>query len=139
MSTLTITLTNPNPMPLTNAAITDTLPARVTIATPSNAATTCGGGTATASAPATNPATIALAGGTIPANGSCTITVQVVARNPTAAQNGAVTNTIAAGALTTAQGATSPAITANITVQTGASRDQGVRAFDRCAGRHRRR
>ncbi|MFO1322819.1 MAG: hypothetical protein U1F15_02035 [Burkholderiales bacterium] len=121
VSTLTITLNNPNPVPLTGATITDSLPAALTIATPSNAATTCGAGTATASAPATNPATIALAGGTIPANGSCTITVQVVARNPTTFQNSAVTNTIPAGALTTAEGATSPQIQANVTVQTGAS------------------
>jgi len=34
----------------------------------------------------------------------------VIARNPTAAQNGNVTNTIPAGALTTTEGATSPAI-----------------------------
>ncbi|MFO1311766.1 MAG: hypothetical protein U1F41_06815 [Burkholderiales bacterium] len=119
VSTLTITLTNPNVVPLTSAAITDSLPASITIATPSNAATTCGAGTATASSPAASPATISLSGGTIPAGGSCTITVQVIARNPNAAQNGAVTNTVAAGALTTAEGATSPQFTANITVQTG--------------------
>ena len=54
MSTLTITLTNPNPVSLTlSAPFTDSLPATITIATPANAATTCGGGTATASAPAT--------------------------------------------------------------------------------------
>ncbi|MFO1305774.1 MAG: hypothetical protein U1F54_18760 [Burkholderiales bacterium] len=119
VSTLTITLTNPNVVPLTNAAITDSLPASITIATPSNAATTCGAGTATASSPATSPATISLSGGTIPASGSCTIRVNVIARNPNAAQNAAVTNTVAAGALTTAEGATSPQFTANITVQTG--------------------
>jgi uncharacterized repeat protein (TIGR01451 family) len=119
-SRLTITLTNPNTLPLTNAAITDALPANVTTATPANAATTCGPGTATASPPATNPATIALAGGTIPPNGACTLAVDVIARNPLAAVNGASTNSVPAGALTTTEGATSPAFSANVTVQTGA-------------------
>ncbi|HKW79455.1 MAG TPA: hypothetical protein VJQ49_00470, partial [Casimicrobiaceae bacterium] len=118
-STLTITLTNPNPIPLTNAALTDSLPAAITIAGTPNASTTCGGGAATPSAAASNPATIALSGGTIPANGSCTIKVDVVARNPNALTNANQTNTIAAGALTTTEGATSPAISASINVQTG--------------------
>ncbi|MEO8346301.1 MAG: hypothetical protein ABI607_11465, partial [Betaproteobacteria bacterium] len=120
-STLTITLTNPNVVPLNlSAAFTDTLPANVTIATPSNVVTTCPLGTATASAPATNPSTVTLAtGAQIPASGSCTIKVDVIARNPNAAVNAASTNTIAAGALKTLEGVTSPAITANVTVQTG--------------------
>ncbi len=118
-STLTITLTNPNAIALTSAAITDSLPAAITIAGTPNAGTTCGAGTATANA--TNPATIALSNGTIPAGGSCTLFVNVVARNPDALTNGNQTNTIAAGALTTAQGASSPAISANIDVQTGGS------------------
>jgi uncharacterized repeat protein (TIGR01451 family) len=108
-STQTITLTNPNAIPLTNAVITDSLPAAITIAGPPNAGTTCGAGTATPSPSATNPTTIALAGGTIPANGSCTLFVNVVARNPDALANGSQLNTIAAGALTAAEGATSPA------------------------------
>ncbi len=120
-STLTITLTNPNAIPLTNAAITDTLPVAITIASPPNAGTTCAGGTATPSSSVTNPATIALAGGTIPANSSCTLFVDVVARNPNALTNGNQTNTIAAGVLTTTEGATNAAIAANIDVQTGGS------------------
>ena len=121
-STLTITLTNPNAVPLTAAAVTDTLPAAITIAPTPNAGTTCGvGASATPSSSTTNPATIALAGGTIPANGSCTFFVDVVARNPNALVNGNQTNTIAAGALTTAEGATNSAFSANINVQTGGS------------------
>ena len=119
-STLTITLTNPNAIPLTNAAITDSLPAAITIASPANAGTTCAG-TATPSSSASNPATIALSGGTIPANGSCTLFVDVVARNPNALTNANQTNTIAAGALATTEGATNSAIAANINVQTGGS------------------
>ncbi len=125
-STLTITLTNPNPIPLSNAALTDSLPAAITVAGTPNAGTTCGAGTATPSSSASNPATIALSGGTIPASGSCTLSVDVVARNPNALTNGNQTNTIAAGALTTTEGATSPAIAANINVQTGA---QVTKAF----------
>ncbi len=120
VSRLTITLTNPNSIPLTNAAITDPLPTTITIATPANAATTCGAGTVTPSAPATSPATLALTGGTIPANGSCTFAVDVVARNGLIYQNTTSTNTIPANALTTAEGARSPAIAANVVVQTGA-------------------
>ncbi|HEY7945643.1 MAG TPA: hypothetical protein VIH15_14160 [Casimicrobiaceae bacterium] len=118
-STLTITLTNPNPIALTNATLTDSLPTAITIAGTPNAGTTCGAGTATPSPSASNPATIALSAGTIPASGSCTMTVDVVARNPNAPTNGNQANTIAAGALTTTQGATNPAISANINVQTG--------------------
>ncbi len=120
-STLTITLTNPNAIPLTNAAITDSLPAAITISSTPNNGTTCGSGIATPSSSAANPATIALSAGTIPANGSCTLFVDVVARNPDALLNANQTNTIVAGALTTTEGATSPAISANIDVQTGAS------------------
>ena len=120
-STLTITLTNPNPIALTNATVTDSLPAAITIAPTPNAGTTCAGGTATPSPSAANPATIALSGATIPANGSCTFFVDVVARNPNALVNGNQGNTIAAGVLTTTQGATNSAITANINVQTGGS------------------
>ncbi|MGH8850912.1 MAG: beta strand repeat-containing protein [Casimicrobiaceae bacterium] len=118
-STLTITLTNPNPIALTNAALTDSLPAAITIAGTPNAATTCGTGTATPSSSAANPATITLSGGTIPANGSCTMIVDVVARNPNALTNGNQANTIAVGALTTTEGATNPAVSANINVQAG--------------------
>ena len=72
-STITITLSNPSTNPSTGAAITDTYPAGLVNATPSNVATTCGG-TATA---ANGGGSVALTGGTIPAGGSCTITVDV--------------------------------------------------------------
>jgi uncharacterized repeat protein (TIGR01451 family) len=124
VSRLTITLTNPNAIALTNAAITDTLPANITVASgvgEPNPATTCAGGTATASPAATNPATIALSGGTIPASGSCTLAVDVVARNPNALVNGNQTNTVNAGSLSTTQGVTNTAFSANINVQTGGS------------------
>ena len=122
-STLTITLTNPNVVPLTlSAAFADALPATLDIAPVPNASTTCVGGTVTTAnyVSAASLANVTLASGAqIPASGACTIKVNVIARTPNTATNGASTNTIAAGTLKTVEGPTSPAISANITVQTG--------------------
>ena len=114
-STVTLTLTNPNGVALTGAALTDTLPASLAIASPANASTTCGAGTVT-----TGVASAALTGGTIPANGNCTIRFDVVAANPNAYVDGNVANSIAANALTTAQGVGNSAFAANVRLQTGA-------------------
>ena len=74
VSTLSLTITNPNATALTGAAITDTYPTEITNATPSNAATTCAGGVVTA---IDGGSGVALNGATIPANDSCTITIDV--------------------------------------------------------------
>jgi len=74
-TTLTLTLTNPNALPLTGVAIADAYPVNLR-----NLNTTTGGtctGTKTASANATNPGTLTLVGGSLAANTSCTITVTV--------------------------------------------------------------
>ncbi len=86
-SELLITLTNPNKVAITGAALTDNLPAGLTLlAAPT---TTCGGTvTATTSA-------ISLSGAAIPANGSCEIKVPA-----TASAAGAYLNTLASGTLT---------------------------------------
>ena len=60
-------------MAVGNLAFTDALPAGVSIATPANTTSTCGG---TLSAPNGGPA-ISLSGGGVAAAGSCTITVDV--------------------------------------------------------------
>ena len=80
ISTLTITLTNTNTDYLENVAFVDTLPAGLTVATPSNLHTTCGSGSVT-----TDVATrkITMSGGVIPAQvgsvpGICTVDVDVV-------------------------------------------------------------
>ena len=73
VSTLTLTLSNPNGTALTGAAITDTYPVQIINATPSNVVTTCGG---TVTAIDGGPS-VSLSGGAIPALGSCTITVEV--------------------------------------------------------------
>jgi uncharacterized repeat protein (TIGR01451 family) len=96
VSTLTLTVSNSNPSPfnLTSVALTDNLPSGVTVATPANASTTCGG---TLNAVAGNN-TVSILGATIPANNSCTITLNV-----TSVTIGTVTNTIPANSITTAE------------------------------------
>jgi hypothetical protein len=78
-STLTLTITNPNATALTGVAVTDTYPLEITNATPSNAATTCTGGTLTA---VDGGPGVALGGASIPANGSCILTVDVTSVSP---------------------------------------------------------
>jgi uncharacterized repeat protein (TIGR01451 family) len=101
-SVLQITISNRDgaAVALTGLALTDTLPAGVTIATTPNASTTCGPGTVTAAA---GGPSVALSGGAVAANATCTISVQV-----TSTTLGAHLNTIPAGALTSTQGATNP-------------------------------
>ncbi len=77
VSTLTITLTNPNAGAVTGYNFTDPLPANMTVASPPSATTAgCGTPTLTASAGATS---ISFTNGTVAANGSCTISVNVTA------------------------------------------------------------
>ena len=91
-SVMTLTLTNPNGIPLTGVAITDTYPsANLDNTTPTVTSNTCGGTlTATAGASA-----VTLTGGSIPANSSCTITVRVLSATAAAYVNvtGGVTST----------------------------------------------
>lgn len=119
-STLTITLANPNGIALTGATWGDTFPAGLALATPANATTTCAGTLIAADA----GTSINVSGGTIPANGSCSVTASVIASAPNTPFNNTRTNAIAAGALTTAQGVTNAAISANVMVQTAASMTQ---------------
>ena len=107
-STLTVTLTNPNPVALTGTAFTDTYPGGVTNSGAPGAATTCGG-TVTAAAWS---ASLALTGGTVPANGSCTVSVQV-----SAIGGGGLVNTIPIRGVTSANGGENGAATsATLTV-----------------------
>jgi uncharacterized repeat protein (TIGR01451 family) len=117
-STLTITLSNPN---ASTASITtpfvDTLPSGVTIASPANASTTCGGSGAVAASSGGSTVTLPTTR-TLPAAvgltpGSCTVSVDV-----TASLGGAYTNTIAGGALQTSNGNNASPATAVLTVNT---------------------
>ncbi|WP_181357687.1 beta strand repeat-containing protein [Stenomitos frigidus] len=106
VATLTINVLNANLFPLTNAALTDNLPAGLTIAPTANASTTCAGGTVTATSGATS---VALSGATVPANGLCSVTVSVKA-----SVSGTYTNTLAAGTLSTNEGITNPKPTSDV-------------------------
>ncbi|HEV2720563.1 MAG TPA: hypothetical protein VG323_11140 [Thermoanaerobaculia bacterium] len=72
ITTLTITLTNPNGADLTGASLQDSYPAGLVNAGP--ASTTCGNNSVV-----TTATSMDLFYGTIPANGSCTMTVPVTA------------------------------------------------------------
>jgi uncharacterized repeat protein (TIGR01451 family) len=75
-STLTFTLANPNASdPLTGVSFDDALPTGMTVATPANASTTCGGPPTWAPSP--GDTLLDFAGGAIPANSSCTVSVDV--------------------------------------------------------------
>lgn len=109
VSTLTITLANTNPVALTlSAALTDTFPSGVVIASPANASTTCSGG---AGVSTTSGAVSLASGAQIPASGSCTVQVDV-----TSAAAQSYTNTIATGALQTDFGNNGAAASAVLTV-----------------------
>ena len=75
-STLTLTLLNPSASALTGGAFSDTYPAGLTNASPSNVTNTCGG-TITGGTLGGN--SIGLGGATIAPNSSCTVTVVVTA------------------------------------------------------------
>jgi len=106
VSTLVFTITNTAGSPVSNLAFTDNLPAGVTIATPANATSTCGG---TLSAP-DGGGTITLSGGGVGAASACLITVDV-----TSSTAGLHTNTT--GDLTSSAGNSGPA-TDYLTVDT---------------------
>ena len=97
-STLTITVSNPNTVPLTAASLTDTLPSGLAVALVPNASTTCGGATVAVTAPA-SATSVSLAGATIPAGASCQFRVDTVSNTP-----GHYVNTVPAAALKTAEG-----------------------------------
>ena len=99
VSTLTLTLSNPNATVATlTAPLIDTLPSGVVIAATPNVSTTCGGVGAPVAVAGDSTVTLP-AGRSIPANSSCTLTVNV-----TAVVGGAYTNTLLAGALATTNG-----------------------------------
>ena len=113
VSTLTLTLANPGTTNLTAIALTDVFPASpaaMTVAALANLSNTCGG-TLDENDPADADTTIdagdgqlRLGGATLAAGASCTISVDV-----TAAAAGTYTDTLAAGAITTAEGVSNSA------------------------------
>jgi hypothetical protein len=111
ISTLTVTLNNPNAAVATlTAPLVDTLPAGVFIAAAPNASSTCGGAGAPLAIAGGSTVTLP-AGRSIPANGSCTLSVDV-----TSAVVGTYLNTIPIGALVTSNGNNPTAANAILTV-----------------------
>ena len=112
VTTLIVTINNPNAGPIVVTSVTDTFPITpntgVVRAVTPNASTTCAGGMVTSAA-----GSVTLTGGTVPANGSCTFQIDV-----TAATNGSYLNTIAANALTTNAGSNALAASATLMVTT---------------------
>jgi uncharacterized repeat protein (TIGR01451 family) len=105
VSTITLTITNPNATTtLTGVAVTDPLPTGMTVASPPNAANTCGG----TFAPNAGDTSIALSGGSIPGGGTCTLTVDVTTSTP-----GDSVNTT--GNVTSANGGTGNSASATLT------------------------
>ena len=111
LSTLTVTLSNPNPGVATlTTPLVDTLPSGVVIAPLPNGTTTCGGGT-TVTATAGGSTVSLPTGRTIPANGSCTISVSV-----TAPLAGTFLNVLPVNALQTSNGNNPAPANATLTV-----------------------
>jgi uncharacterized repeat protein (TIGR01451 family)/fimbrial isopeptide formation D2 family protein len=108
VSTLTFTVTNPNPgFALTGVAFTDTFPAGLEVAaTPNVTITGCGSPTFT---PAAGNTSVSFSGGTVAASGTCTITVDV-----TATTGGDKVNTT--GNVTSTNGGTGNTATSTLTV-----------------------
>jgi len=109
ISTLTFTIDNTaSALTATDLAFTDTLPAAVLVADPSNASPTCSGGSLTAGA---GSGTITYSGGSVPAGASCTIQVDVTSSTLGDHQN-------VTGDLTSSSGNSGPAM-AGLTVRQG--------------------
>ena len=106
-TSLTFNLTNPNAgTTLTGIAFTDTLPAGLALSTPSGLSGACGGGTITANSGATSAA---LSGATLSGSATCSFSVNVT--GVTAGTQNDIT-----GAVTSVEGGTGTAASANIAV-----------------------
>ena len=96
-SRLQITVINPGSTAATNLAMTDTMPAGLTIPAGANPSTTCTGATMTNTSSA-----VSISGGSLGANANCVTQIDV-----TAAAAGTYTNSMAAGAVTAVVGTSS--------------------------------
>ena len=115
--TLTLTLTNPNGFVLTQSAITQTLPANLTIAASPAPATTCTGGSKTLTS---SSGAVTLANANIPARGSCNITLTVQSNAA-----GTFTSTIAPAALSTGPAGANIAGASAVLTVTGPAKSGG--------------
>ncbi len=116
ISTLAITITNPNTFPLTNASFTDSFPAGLVVA-PTPAVTNSCAGTVSASAGGNS---VSLASGTITAAaalpGTCAVTVQVTAASVSPGLVNNIPPGAAVGGLFTTETTAAPAATDTLVV-----------------------
>lgn len=99
---LTITVTNPNPVAITDVRLTDTYPTGVFNTTAPNATVSCPGGVSGVVTAAPSGNFVRLTGATLAANsGTCTIQVDVLSNTP-----GKYVNTIPTAAVESAEGVT---------------------------------
>jgi uncharacterized repeat protein (TIGR01451 family) len=102
---LTVTITNPNTIALSNAILADTLPTGVYLSATPNGATTCaaspGSTVAVSAIPGPGGKTVQLTGAQIPATGACTFSVDVLSNTVAS-----FTNVIADSSLKTDEGVT---------------------------------
>lgn len=123
ITTKTITITNPNAVPLTGLAFTDNIGTigGIIRAIAGSGTSTCGSATvAITSLPSTisgygTTSKVDVSGGTIPANASCTVTFNIeTSRDPNAPYDPTSTanrwNRINNGAIVTSEGATNPTL-----------------------------
>ena len=125
-STLTFTITNGTPTPMTSVGFSDTfpvVPGNMRVASPATFTNTCGG----TYAPVANAALVTLSGGAIPADSFCTLTV-VVTTPTTGTYNNTSGNVSAAGPLT------GNAATASLTVTQAVPTVNKVFATDLAVG-----
>ncbi len=114
-STLSVTLTSPNSVPITGIGLNDVFPAlpgAMTVAAPLTITNSCSPGVLLDSGGNTLAAAdkgIRLNNGSLAANGSCTFSVKV-----TASELGTYTNVIPVGALVSANGGTNSALVTDI-------------------------
>jgi uncharacterized repeat protein (TIGR01451 family) len=122
ISTLTITVTNPNAaLTMTGVAFTDTYPAGAPAGTmlnanPSNATINCtAGSSATLVGGANNGSTLGISAGSLAPNGSCTVTASVTSTTAPAPTNTFANST---GSIASTNAGTGAAATANLVVTT---------------------
>ncbi len=136
--TLTVTLSNPNPVAISGFSVSDNFPQLsalplIVVANPVVSNATCtGAGVAPSFSPTAGASSISATGGTIAANGSCTLTVAVVAGHTNSQYQTAFQNNTIVGA--TDFSSDIGIIPANATAQVRARSPLSIaKAFDNAA------